>query len=298
MSRYIIITIMLLLLAGVLLAQPAQAEPEVDPEELEELNLEAIQAATPDTLWDKREQEVIEEYGFSDRNKLIEVAVLLEIDNVAKWKRYLKLEPENEALDEMSLNKLGITPYQALLARQYSIYGFTEHSTFAEISERECLPIKIMREKLGLNSQDKSYDNYSLQAMGVSPAAVDSLITEFNDNSVPYGFSLTLVGMTITFAALFITSFVVSRLQIVNRKPKDEVEEAPVETDPKIQPVAKKKIQDRNEVAAAIMALHIYETGIKERRKMMLTFKRTPTNQWRASQVLEMPNRELSRLRR
>jgi Na+-transporting methylmalonyl-CoA/oxaloacetate decarboxylase gamma subunit len=289
---------MLLLLAGVLLAQPAQAEPEVDLEELEELNLEAIQAATPDTLWDKREQEVIEEYGFSNRNKLIEVAVLLEIDNVAKWKRYLKLEPENEALDEMSLSKLGITPYQALLARQYSIYGFTEHSTFAEISERECLPIKIMREKLGLNSQDKSYDNYSLQAMGIRPAAVDSLITEFNDNSVPYGFSLTLVGMTITFAALFITSFVVSRLQIVNRKPKDEVEEAPAETDPKIQPVAKKKIQDRNEVAAAIMALHMYETGIKERRKMMLTFKRTPTNQWRASQVLEMPNRELSRLRR
>lgn len=298
MSRYIIITIVLLLLAGVLMAEPAQAEPEVAPEEVEELNLEAIFAATPDTLWDKREQEVIEEYGFGNRNKLIEVAVILEVDNVAKWKRYLKLEPENEALDDMSLSNLGITPYQAVLAKQFSIYGFTELSHFSEISERESVPIKKLRELVGLKSLDKSKDHTSLQVLGIEPAHLDSLITEFHEQSIPYGLSLTLVGMSITFTALFITSFVVSRLQIVNRKPKDEVEEAPVETDTKIQPVAKKKIQDRNEVAAAIMALYIYETGIKERRKMMLTFKRTPTNQWRASQVLEMPNRELSRLRR
>ena len=168
----------------------------------------------------------------------------------------------------------------------------------SEISERECLPIKIMREKLGLNSQDKSCDNYSLQAMGVSPAAVDSMITEFNDNSVPYGFSLTLVGMTITFSALFITSFVVSQLQIGNKKRKPKEEEATEEIEQKAKPVETKRIQDRNEVTAAIMALHMYETGIKERRKMMLTIKRTPTNQWRTSQVLEMPNRELFRFRR
>jgi len=297
MSRYIITTIILLLLAGVLMAQPAQPTPE-ELEEIEELSLEELVAAISDSLLEKRELEIREEFGFTNKDKLGDVARILEIEDVPKWKRYLKLEPENEALNSMSLSNLGITPYQALLARQYSIYGFTELSTFSEISERECLPIKIMREKLGLNSQDKSCDNYSLQAMGVSPAAVDSMITEFNDNSVPYGFSLTLVGMTITFSALFITSFVVSQLQIVNKKRKPKEEEATEEIEQKAKPVETKRIQDRNEVAAAIMALHMYETGIKERRKMMLTIKRTPTNQWRASQVLEMPNRELFRFRR
>lgn len=279
------------------MAQPAQPTPE-ELEEIEELSLEELVAAISDSLLEKRELEIREEFGFTNKDKLGDVARILEIEDVPKWKRYLKLEPENEALNSMSLSNLGITPYQALLARQHSIYGFTELSTFSEISERECLPIKIMREKLGLNSQDKSCDNYSLQAMGVSPAAVDSMITEFNDNSVPYGFSLTLVGMTITFSALFITSFVVSQLQIVNKKRKPKEEEATEEIEQKAKPVETKRIQDRNEVAAAIMALHMYETGIKERRKMMLTIKRTPTNQWRTSQVLEMPNRELFRFRR
>lgn len=294
MYRFIITTIVLLLLAGVLMAQGAPDE------EIEELSLEELVAAISDSLLQQRELEIREEFGFTNRDKLADVAEILEIQDVAKWKKYLKLEPANEALDSMSLSNLGITPYQALLARQYSVFGFTELSTFAEISERECMPIKIMREKLGLNSQDNSHDHSSLQAMGVRPAAMDSLITEFNDNSIPYGLSLTLVGMTVTFAALFVTSIVVNQLQIVNKKPKAKAktEEVATATEGKAKPVPAPKMHDRNAVAAAIMALHIYETGIKEKKKLMLTFKRTPTNQWRASQVLEMPNRQLFRSRR
>ncbi len=287
---------MLLLLAGVLMAQVNQATKDVTPEEAEELSLEAIIAAISDSLMQQREQDIRKEFGFSNRDKLAEVAEILEIQNVPRWKSYLKLDPANEALDSMTLSNLGITPYQAFLAKQFSIHGFTELSFFSEISERESVPIKKLRELVGLQSLDKSKDHTSLQVLGVDPAHLDSLITKFHDQSVPYGLSLTLVGMSITFSALFITSFVVSQLRIVNKKPKTE--ETPLVIDHKGKLVADKKIQDRNAVAAAIMALHIYETGIKEKKKMMLTFKRTPTNQWRASQVLEMPNRELFRFRR
>mgnify|MGYP001007735143 CR=1 FL=1 len=127
-------------------------------------------------------------------------------------------------------------------------------------------------------------------------ALIRTAVKEFHEESVPYGLSLTLVGMLIVFSALLVTSIVVSQLRIVNKKPKTE--EMPMVIDQKGKLVAERKTQDRNEVAAAIMALHMYETGIKERRKMMLTIKRTPTNQWRTSQVLEMPNRELFRFRR
>ncbi|HAN40957.1 MAG TPA: hypothetical protein DCQ12_03440 [Candidatus Cloacimonas sp.] len=296
MSRYIITTIILLLLAGVLMAQPAQAESGVTPEEAEELSLEAIVAAISDSLMQQREQEVREEFGFGPRDRLADVAEILEVQNVAKWKSYLKLDPANEALDSITLSNLGITPYQAVLAEQFSIHGFTELSYFSEISERESVPIKKLRELVGLSSLDKRQDNTSLQVLGVDPAHLDSLITEFHEESVPYGLSLTLVGMLIVFSALLVTSIVVSQLRIVNKKPKTE--EMPMVIDQKGKLVAERKTQDRNEVAAAIMALHMYETGIKERRKMMLTIKRTPTNQWRTSQVLEMPNRELFRFRR
>ena len=294
MYRFIIITILLLLLAGVLMAQ------ETPDEEVEEISLEELVAAISDSLLQQREQEIREEFGYSNRDKLADVAEILGVgpEDMAKWKTYLKLEPGNEALNSMTLLNLGITPYQALLATQYVDYGFTELSTFAEISERKSMPIKIMREKLGLSSQDKTHDNSSLQALKIRPAAVDSLITRFKNNALPYGLSLTLVGMTITFAALLITSIVVNQLQMVNRNPKAKKEEAVTATDSKSKPVAVKRMHDRNAVAAAIMALHIYETGIKEKKKQMLTFKRTPTNQWRASQVLEMPNRQLFRSRR
>jgi hypothetical protein len=55
---------------------------------------------------------------------------------------------------------------------------------------------------------------------------------------------------------------------------------------------------DRNLIAAAITALHLYKQGIEERRRLLLTFKRTPTNQWRASAILNMPNRTILRQRR
>ena len=53
-----------------------------------------------------------------------------------------------------------------------------------------------------------------------------------------------------------------------------------------------------NTIAAAITALFLYKQGIEDRRRLLLTFHRTPTNQWRASGVLDMPNRVILRNRR
>lgn len=288
MLKHIITTFVLLMLMCFLLAQ--------ESEEVEELSLEASIAAISDSLLQQRELEVRKEYGFDGKDTLEEVSNILEIKDIGKWKSYLKLEAENKALDSISLNNLGITPYQALLAKHFSIYGFTELSSFAEISDRKNMPIKKLREMANLNSLDKSKDFASLQAMNIDPAAMDSMITHFNQTAVPYSLSLTLVGMLIVFSALLITSIIISQLNIVNKKPKMEDRALVIDRRGKL--VTEQKIQDHNVIAAAIMALHIYETGIKEKQRLMLTFKRTPTNQWRASQVLEMPNRELFRSRR
>ena len=264
--------------------------------ETEELSLEASIAAISDSLLNQRELEVRKEYGFTDKDELIVVAELLEIKDIPKWKSYLKIEVANKALESMSLNKLGITPYQALLAKHYSIYGFTELSSFVEISDRLNIPIKKLREMAGLKSLDKSKDNTSLQALEIDPATVNEMIEKFRKESLPYSLSLTLVGMLIVFGALLFTSIIISQLSVVNKKTKMEERALVIDRSGKL--IKNPIIQDHNAVAAAIIALHIYETGIKEKRKLMLTFKRTPTNQWRASQVLEMPNKEIFRARR
>jgi len=55
---------------------------------------------------------------------------------------------------------------------------------------------------------------------------------------------------------------------------------------------------NHNVIAALIATIFLHEQSLEEKRKIALTFKRTPTNQWRASAMLNMPNREMYLKRR
>lgn len=262
----------------------------------EQSDLQSSIAAVSDSLIRQRELEVRSEYGFSDADQLGEVATLLNIKHLDRWKSYLNIEPANKVLDRMSLRKLGITPYRALLAQQYSIYGFTELTTLSELAALKNIPIKKLRTMVAIPSLDRSKDAFSLQALELTPARADSLTQQFTDATLPYGMSVTIVGVLIVFSALLITSIIIGQLVHVNKKPKLEDRHLVIDRSGKLK--SHGQHIDPNVIAAAITALHLYQQNIQERRKLMLTFKRTPTNQWRASQVLEMPNRELFRSRR
>ena len=256
-----------------------------------------MQQAVSDSLTLAREKEILSEYGFRDSNSLIEVAQKLEIKNLSSWKRYLGLEPENKKLDNMTLRKLGITPYRALLAQQYSVYGYTELSTLTEVSATLSMPIKKLKNQLNLeNPISRKWDSFSLQSLDQSPEKIKELHEAFVANRIGYGASVTLVGMLTVFAALIITSLVIRQLIHLNRPPKA------IKPDLKLSPggkvVAASATLNRNMIAAIITALHIHQQSLEDRRKLALTFRRTPTNQWRASAVLSMPNREINSKRR
>jgi len=106
-----------------------------------------------------------------------------------------------------------------------------------------------------------------------------------------YGGSVTLGGMSVVFVALLLTSIIISQLVHLKAKPKAAV----IKLDGAGKIKAAPKDLSRNVIVAAITALHMHASEIEEQRKMGLTFRRTPTNQWRASAVLSMPNRELKR---
>lgn len=286
MYKTILLTLIISTLFFGVFAQNNEEEEELEP--IAQDLLMRIEAVS-DSLLTLREQEVREQYGFSDKDKLEEVAELLEIENVDRWKSYLKLEAANKALDKISLRDLGITPYQTLLAKQYSIHRFTELSTMAEVAALYSIPIKSMRSLLGFDPLDEGKDNFSLQALEISTTVVVDLTTQFEAKTIPYGWSVTGAGMLIVFSALLIVSLIISQLKRVNIKPKKE--EVHMVLNQKGKLVTRHNI-DPNAVAAVIAVLHLYQTGIREHRKQLLTIKRTPTNQWRASQVMNMPNRE------
>jgi hypothetical protein len=252
--------------------------------------------ANADSLVLAREREVASEFGFRDSNTLKDVAVKLEIEDIARWKHALNLEPENKALDNMSLRRLGITPYQAFLAKQTVDYGFNELSSLGTVAAKLDIPIKKMKAMLGYNdSMDTSQDNLSLQALNIELETISGLKEDFDEHILSYSGSVTLVGILIVFSALLITSIIISQLVHLNKK-KDEESKITVSSSGKVKSAPKDL--NSNVIVAAITALHMHRMDLEERRKMVLTFRRTPTNQWRASAVLSMPNREMTSVRR
>lgn len=283
-------TVFTLLLLSVSFALAAQ---ELDAPSFEDLQLQ-IQAMS-DSLLQLRESEVISAYGFKDTDKLLDVAAKLEITDLERWKEYLGIEPNNEVLDRMSLRRLGITPFRALLAQQYSIYGFTELSTIGELAAQKQLPVKKVRQFAGISNSDKNFDNYSLQALNRTPEELVAFEEDFNANKMSFGLSILGFGVLIVFSALALTALVISQLKRLNPRPKD--------TDGTLVLTSSGKVKTRpvdmnvDVIAAAITALHLYKHDIEERRRLLLTFRRAGSDQWRGSVMLNMPNRDILRKR-
>lgn len=283
-------TIFGLLLLALCLALTAQ---EVEQPSFEDLQLQ-IQAMS-DSLLKLRESEVISAYGFKETDKLTDVAAKLEISNLEHWKEYLGIEPKNEVLDKMSLRKLGITPFRAFLAQQYSIYGFTELSSIGELAAQKQLPVKKVRQFAGIDSEDRSFDDYSLQALNRTPEEFVAFEKEFNAKKLNFGAIILGFGILTVFVALAVTALVVGQLKRLNPKPKKADSTLVVTSSGKVK--AKPVDMNSHVIAAAIATLHFHKHDIEERRRLLLTFRRAGSDQWRSSMLLNMPNREILRKR-
>ena len=283
---------LILLLASLMLPFALFAEAD---EALEAgLGMENL-AAIIDSLSQVREQSIFSEYGFRETNTLSDVAERLEIENLAAWKLHLGLEPGNEALNDMTLQRLEISPYRALLGKQSLIYGYNELSTISEIAKKKNISAKKLKSLLGDQEPlGKAWDNRSVQALGFELEEISEILEDFEENLLLYGSSLLLVGILVVFSALVITSLIISQMVHLNREKKSKATikltaDGTVKSAP--------KDISRDVIVAAIAALHIYKEEIEAQRRMVLTFRRTPTNQWRASAVLSMPNREMNQRR-
>jgi Na+-transporting methylmalonyl-CoA/oxaloacetate decarboxylase gamma subunit len=135
----------------------------------------------------------------------------------------------------------------------------------------------------------------SIQALGIDLETMKSTNAKFLQHIMLYGSSVTLVGMVVVFLALVLTSLIISQLVHLNRG-KKQARTISLSSDGKVKSVPKDL--SRNVIVAAITALHMHERDVERRRKMVLTFRRTPINQWRASAILSMPNCEMKPLRR
>ncbi len=279
-----------ILLLIVLTSYGLTATNEIDPEIQQQMLLKAVQTIT-DSLAQLKELEIHERYGFLESNTLQEVAEKLQIADFARWKRFLDLDPANEALNAKSLRKLGISPYRAQLAYESAVLGFNELNTVSEVSSLLQVPIKKFKQ-LTISTRgplDRSMDHMTLQALQLNPKEVKRACDIYQENRMAHGLSITLVGMLIVFSALVLTSIIISQLHRVNIAPTAPVANI-IKVNPQGQVTDQPQNLSSNVIIAAITALHLHINSIAERRRLILTFKRASVNLWHASRVTELPN--------
>ncbi|MCB5225192.1 MAG: OadG family protein [Candidatus Cloacimonadaceae bacterium] len=293
MSRKILLLAFAMIWVLILGAQEADIDSEIAEPTLEELQSQIH--AVSDSLVEMRESAILSDYGIKVTDKLKDVAEKLEIQDIVRWKSYLEIEPENETLDEKSLRNLGITPYRALLAQQYSIYGFTELSTLGYLARQKQIPIKKLREFVGVKSTDKSRDQQSLQSFNKTPEDMVDFENKFKEGKLGYGLYILLWGVSFVFSALAITAVAIGQLRRLNREPKKGKADLVLDSAGNVK--TKAPDLDVHVIAAVIAAFHIHKQSIEERRRLLLTFKRPHSDQWRGSAILNMPNRHILRKR-
>lgn len=254
--------------------------------------------AISDSLRILREESIAKETGVRENDTLQEAATKLEVPEIGfqSWKSFLGLEAKNEQINSKTMKELGISLYQAELAKQTLLYDIHEANTLLEIAAIKKVPVKKLKALLDLDPLDKNLDQYSIQVHGYPPEVVSKICDEFQDKTVLYGSSITLVGMLIVFSSLALISLIVSQLVRIDQKtlPKDTKIKI---TKSGILKAAPKDI-NRDTIVAAITALHLHVHQIEERRRLLLTFKRAPLNLWHSTNVISMPNLNFQASRR
>ncbi len=293
------ISLVVMILAMLFAMSNLAARELIQPSALmsSEASMLAAEQSILDSIATVRTKEIMAEFGFSDSYRLSEVAEKLKIGDIKRWKTFLGLEPNNTKLDSRSLRQLGITPLQAVLAQESTIYGFNELNTVSELSSILTIPSKYLKQKLGINPLDHSVDNSSIQALDYTVAQINQIKMTFDEEKMALGGSITFVGILVVFSALLLTSIIIGKLQHFNAKEPKAKSVKTIKIDKSGNVTSSPRNVSQNVIVAAITALHIHNQTIEERKKLLLTFKRTPINLWHASNVINMPNREYMRRR-
>ncbi|MFO7660411.1 MAG: OadG family protein [Candidatus Cloacimonadaceae bacterium] len=250
--------------------------------------------AISDSLMQIIETRIKSEYGITENSTLIQTAEVMKVE-LNELKKQLGLDVKNNQLDTMRLRQLGVSVYQVLLAQETIQYGFNTTSTLSHISALYSVPIKKLKSLLSLDSNDISLNQRSIQSLEISPVSVRAALIEFTETLPHTGGNIVLVGILVVFASLLITSLVIMQLRHVNFLTQEKTAKADIRITKSGKLLSAKPNMTNNDIAAVIIALHMFQYQLEERRRLALTFHREKANFWRADGLYAMPNRNFTK---
>ncbi|MCK9329759.1 MAG: OadG family protein [Candidatus Cloacimonetes bacterium] len=230
-----------------------------------------------------------EKYGITDNLSLETVAETIGI-SVEDIKNHFHLSVSDIKLNKQSLKTLGISIFNLQQYYYLKNVGYNDYNTLESICLLKNIPIKKMSEYLNINPQDSSNRSKTLIDLGINVPIFEELEERFDENILDFSSTLTVLGMSVVFLSLIITSLLISQLVHLNKK-KDKKETKATLTSP-IGKISTQYIENLSSdaVIAVIAAIHKHRIDTDEQNRIMLTWRRANVSMWQASGKVQMPN--------
>ncbi len=179
-------------------------------------------------------------------------------------------------------------------------FTVSENQTLVELCDQLNVPVKKIKSLLepeleayntahnqNIANYKREWDDKSLQDLKVTPERFKEVYQQFLNERYQFGGNITIVGISVVFVSLLVISILIGFFKHLGkeRKPKTATVSTPVGN-----VTASAEAISSNSIVAVIIALHKYRSEIDERRKILLTFQRTPITLWGAHNKTDMPN--------
>ena len=227
-----------------------------------------------------------ERFNITENMDLQTATSILEI-SLDELKHDFKMNPNDPKINKQSLKVLGISPDKIYQYYNLKNFGYDDYTTIEKVCLLKNIPFKKMAEYLEIDPQEVSNRTKTLKDLGVNAQKINELEKRFDDNILDFSSTLTVLGMSVVFISLILTSLLISQLVHLNKK-----KETKVATTSPIGKISTKNIEDLSSdaVIAVIAAIHKHKIDTDEQNRIMLTWRRANVSMWQASGKVEMPN--------
>jgi len=162
--------------------------------------------------------------------------------------------------------------------------NFSPQTSLIQLSAQTGIPVKKLKNIMNLKSETDN--SATLQDLKIDENTVEKTIAEFSKQKHSYYSGIVVIGMLIVFVSLITIGFVIKQLQHLHLWEKWKK---------KRQFTSKREITAETEmggdaIVAAITAIYFHEREVEQQNRLLLTWKRTPVNMWKAISRAEKPN--------
>ena len=171
----------------------------------------------------------------------------------------------------------------------YTYHKFNDSTSLVEVCNILQIPYKKIAFYIGIDPQDEALRLTSIREFDKETLDLIELHHRFNDEMLEFSSSLVILAIVVTFLALLLMGFAISKLAFASKKSEKKIP-AVVET-----PIGKVILEDNDTlnsdvIVAVVAAIERYRTEKTKDHRIILTWRRANVSMWQASSKVYMPN--------